>query len=68
MNYDVRYRIKEQRLEKNLTQKQVAGLLGVSATCYSGYECGYREPDFKTLIKICKVLKVSADWLLGLEK
>lgn len=61
-------RLREQRLEKNLTQKEVAALLGVSTTCYSGYEQGYREPDFKTLIKICKVLNVSADYLLGLEK
>ena len=60
-------KIRELRLENGFTQKKVAGLLEVSATCYAGYEQGYREPDFKTLIKICKLFDVSSDYLLGLE-
>ena len=60
-------KIKEQRLEKGLTQKQVAEFLEISTTCYAGYEQGYREPDFKILKKICKFYEVSADYLLGLE-
>lgn len=59
-------KLKELRIEKKLTQKQTAQLLNISTTCYSGYEQGYREPDFKTLIKICKLFEVSADYLLGL--
>lgn len=59
-------KLRELRLEKKLTQKKAAELLNVSATCYSGYEQGYREPDFKTLIKICRLFEVSADYLLGL--
>ena len=60
--------LREQRKIANLTQKEAAEKLHISATCYSGYEQGYREPDFKTLIKICKLFNVSADYLLGLEK
>ena len=60
-------KLREQRKELNLTQKEAAEKLGVSVTCYGGYEQGYREPDFKTLIKICKTFNVSADYLLGLE-
>lgn len=60
-------KLKELRIEKKLTQKQVAQILEVSTTCYSGYEQGYREPDFKILIKICKLFEVSADYLLGLS-
>ena len=60
-------RLKDLRLEKGLTQKQVAEQLGISSTCYSGYEQGYREPDLKTLIKICKFFEISADYLLGLK-
>ena len=60
-------RLKELRLEKNLTQKKVAEQLEISTTCYSGYEQGYREPDLKTLIKICKLFDISADYLLGLK-
>ena len=59
-------KLKELRIEKKLTQKQVAEQLDISTTCYGGYEQGYREPDFKTLIKICKLFDVSADYLLGL--
>ena len=60
-------RLREQRTEKQLKQKDVADALGLSVTCYAGYEQGYREPDFATLIKICKYFSVSADYLLGLE-
>lgn len=60
-------KLKDLRLEKGLTQKQVAIQLEISSTCYSGYEQGYREPDLKTLIKICKFFDVSADYLLGLK-
>lgn len=60
-------RLRDLRLEKNLTQKQVAEQLEISPTCYSGYEQGYREPDIKMIIKICKFFDVSADYLLGLK-
>lgn len=58
--------LREQRIEKNYKQKDLAQLLGISVTCYAGYEQGYREPDLKMLTKICKTLNVSADYLLGI--
>ena len=60
-------RLKEQRIYNKLTQKAVAQSLGISASCYAGYESGYREPDLNTLIKLCKLFKISSDYLLGLE-
>ncbi len=60
-------KIKDLRKSRQITQKEFAKVLGVSPTCYAGYEQGYREPDFKTLKKICIILDVSADYLLGLE-
>ena len=60
-------KIKELRKEKKLTQKDIAKVLGVSPTCYAGYEQGYREPDFKILKKICIIFEISSDYLLGLE-
>lgn len=60
-------KLKELRKEKQITQKELANILEVSTTCYAGYEQGYREPDFKTLKKICLFFDVSADYLLGLE-
>jgi transcriptional regulator with XRE-family HTH domain len=32
------------------------------------WEKGKSKPDINTLVSLCKVLDVSADWLLGLEK
>ena len=60
-------KLKELRKEKSLTQKELAKVLGISATCYAGYEQGYREPDFKILKKICIIFDISSDYLLGLE-
>lgn len=60
-------RLKELRFERRLKQSEVAEKLGISVSCYGGYEQGYREPDLKTLIKISKFFEVSTDYLLGLE-
>lgn len=64
---DFKEKLKEERINNNLTQKDFAELLGVSKSCYAGYEQGYREPDFKTLVKICNILKISSDYLLGID-
>ena len=59
-------RLKELRIEKGYSQKNIALKLDVSVTCYAGYEQGYRQPDLKMLIKICLLFEVSADYLLGM--
>ena len=61
-------RLRELRAEKNVRQKDVALDLGISATCYAGYEQGYHEPDFKTLCKIARYFGVTTDYLLGMEE
>ena len=60
-------RLKELRVERGLKQKDVADALEISVSCYGGYEQGYREPDLKKLIKICKLFETSSDFLLGLS-
>ena len=59
--------LKNTRKEKGLSQKVVACALGISTTCYAGYEQGYREPDLSTLKNICLFFEVSADYLLGIK-
>lgn len=54
------------KLEMN--QEQIARLVGVSTGTWSKYESGNRTPPLKRLQKICKLCKVSADYLLGLTK
>jgi transcriptional regulator with XRE-family HTH domain len=60
-------KLKEQRVEKGLLQKDVAKHLNVIANTVSMWECGDNEPSFDTLIKIAKFFNVSTDYLLGLE-
>lgn len=59
-------RLKELRFERNLTQKQIADMLGISIRAYSHYETGDREPPIALIKQICKLFEVSADYLLGL--
>ena len=59
-------RLRELREEKQVTQKNLAEILGLnSRTTITNYEQNDREPDFETLIKIAKYFEVSIDYLLG---
>lgn len=55
------------REDCNLTQKQMAKQLGIPVTTYRNYENTYREPSFEILAKICEILHISADELLGIK-
>ena len=59
--------LKEARLKKELSQKEVAEKIGVAKSTYSLYESGNREPNVDTIKKIADILDISADTLLGLE-
>lgn len=57
-------RIKELRTKYNLTQMELAGLVGVSKATITSYENDMRQPSYDVLIKLAGVLKVSIDSLL----
>lgn len=57
-------RIAEERKNKDLSQAQLAEMLGVSQQTISKYENGSREPDNATLLKLSKMFDVSTDYLL----
>ena len=59
--------LKDLRIEKGLSQKQLAKELGVLERTVSYWESGKRECDFDTLILIAKFFAVSTDYLLGIE-
>lgn len=59
--------LKLAREKKNMTQKEIADIIGVAKSTYSLYESGNREPNVQTIKKIADVLNVSADTLLGLN-
>ena len=60
-------RIKEIRQKKGLTQSQLAEMLSTTQSTVGKYEREEIQLTVDTIIKICKVFEVSADYLLGLE-
>lgn len=60
-------RLKSLRLEKGLTQKQLADKLGMVKATISSYEQNTNCPSIETFINLCKVFDVSADFMLGLS-
>lgn len=55
------------RKEKHITQQKIADHLMITQQQYSDYERGKNELPIRYLILICKYLKVSSDWILGLD-
>ena len=60
-------KLKKLRENKQLLQKDLGEILGVSASTIGMYEQGRREPDNTILKKISKYFKVSIDYLLDNE-
>lgn len=61
-------RLRTLRKQKNLTQKQLAELIGVKNSIISFYEVGDRFPSPEIIMKLSAVLGTSTDYLLGVEK
>lgn len=61
-------RLQEQRMLKNLSQKQVASAIGVSASVISNYESGERTPSLEILMSLARLYHCSTDCLLGIDK
>lgn len=57
--------LRKLRKEKNLTQKQLAEYLGVTARTIGYYENGQRFPSPETINRIADFFNVSLDWLFG---
>ena len=58
-------RLRELRDEKDLTQTEIAKMLGMSQTGYSKYETGENDIPTDVLIKLAKFYNTSIDYLLG---
>ena len=57
----------ERMQDNDLSQKNVADMLGVAQTTYSQYELEKRPMPIDYLIALCKFYDVSADYMLGLS-
>lgn len=58
-------KIKKYRSDANITQRKMAKLLGIPYSTYSNYENDNRTPDSDTLQKICDILNISMQDLIG---
>ena len=58
-------RIRDLREDQDLSQKQVAQMLGMSQTGYSKYETGENDIPTAVLIKLADLYKTTTDYLLG---
>jgi transcriptional regulator with XRE-family HTH domain len=59
--------LKELRIEKKISQKQISIDIGISTSHYQSYEYGKTKPTIDNLIKFCQYFNVSADYLIGLS-
>ena len=60
-------KLRDLREDADLTQQQVATILGTSQTMYARYERGANELPMRHFVTLCRYYKVSADELLGLS-
>jgi len=61
-------RLRNLRNDHDLSQAQVAAILGTSKNQVGKYERGEQEMPIKHLLMLCKFYGVSADFVLGLPK
>lgn len=62
MNY--RQRIRDLREDRDLTQQDVATILGTSQTMYARYERGANELPIRHLLKLADFYGVTTDYIL----
>ena len=58
-------RLRDLREDRDLTQKQIAQMLGMSQTGYSKYETGENDIPTSILIKLADFYGTTTDYLLG---
>lgn len=58
-------RLKNERLNKGMTQTEAAKALGISNVVLNRYEKNERLPDIETIRKLAGFYNVSCDYLLG---
>ena len=57
--------IRKYRIEKGLTQKEMAKLIGIPYSTYSNYENNNREPSLEQLRKIADALEIDTAMLMN---
>lgn len=61
-------KIRELRTDHDLSQEQIAKVLGTTKNQVGKYERGEQEMPIKHLLTLCEYYNVSADYILGLPE
>ena len=59
-------RIRDMRIDRGLTQKEVAKVINVKQNTYSQYEIGVLNYPLDVVIKLAEFYETSVDYLVGL--
>lgn len=60
-------RLKEIRIQRGISQRELGEAIGVSHASIAMYESGRRQPEVETLEAICDYFNVSMDYMRGKE-
>lgn len=61
-------RLKEKRLEKKLSQEDIANRLHINRVTYTYWESARHTPKIEDLIKLADIYETSIDYLVGRYK
>lgn len=64
-DYQVLYKL---RMERGLSQEEVANYIGIDRVTYSRYENGTRKISAKALIRLSHLYRVSPDYIMMTEE
>ena len=65
---EIQRRLREEIINSGLTQKEIAQAIGVSPQTFSRYMRDDIFPALDTLAKLCQLLDISADYILGIKE
>lgn len=60
-------RIRELRVERGLSQKELAEQIGVAQNTVAQYEKGTAKTSLEVIVNLAVILNITTDYLLGLE-
>ena len=64
---DIQSRLREVIKQSGISQKDIAREIGVSSQTVSKYMCEDVFPALDTFAKLCKLLDVKSDYILGIS-
>ena len=58
-------RLRELRVERHITQREMAEFLGINTRASQCYEGDDRRPNYEKLVALADFFQVSVDYLIG---